>query len=116
MIGLVNQQVKCLSKRRWWSIRWFLSKLPPEIRRAGRDVLQTTRRRVPIGKITGGRDYKLPPLEFIIITDNIMALPSVETPRYELTLPSTDVKVKYRPFLVKRKILLMALESKEQNK
>ena len=44
-----------------------------------------------------------------------MALPSVETPRYELTLPSTDKKVQYRPFLVKEeKILLMALESKDQ--
>ena len=29
-----------------------------------------------------------------------MALPIVETPRYELTLPSSDVKVQYRPFLV----------------
>jgi hypothetical protein len=30
-----------------------------------------------------------------------MALPSVEIPRYELTLPSQDIKVQYRPFLVK---------------
>ena len=41
-----------------------------------------------------------------------MALPIIETPTYELTLPSADVKVKYRPFLVKEeKILLMASES-----
>ena len=41
-----------------------------------------------------------------------MALPKLETPTYELTLPSTDQKVKYRPFLVKEyKILLTALES-----
>ena len=43
-----------------------------------------------------------------------MALPILETATYELTLPSTDVKVKYRPFLVKEeKILLQALESGE---
>jgi len=33
----------------------ILSKLPPEIRRAGRDILQTTRRNLPIGRVTGGR-------------------------------------------------------------
>tara|TARA_B100000427_G_scaffold82939_1_gene67675 strand:- start:557 stop:1294 length:738 start_codon:yes stop_codon:yes gene_type:complete len=45
-----------------------------------------------------------------------MALPIVETPRYELTLPSTDIKVQYRPFLVKEeKILFMALESGDEN-
>ena len=43
-----------------------------------------------------------------------MALPILETATYELTLPSTDVKVKYRPFLVKEeKVLLQALESGE---
>ena len=30
-----------------------------------------------------------------------MALPILETASYELTLPSTDVVVKYRPFIVK---------------
>jgi len=41
-----------------------------------------------------------------------MALPILETATYELTLPSKDVKVKYRPFLVREeKILLQALES-----
>jgi hypothetical protein len=44
-----------------------------------------------------------------------MALPIIETQTYELTLPSADVKVKYRPFLVKEeKVLLQALESQEQ--
>ena len=45
-----------------------------------------------------------------------MALPTIETPRYELTLPSQDIKVQYRPFLVKEeKVLLMAMESKDNN-
>ena len=45
-----------------------------------------------------------------------MALPSVEVPRYELILPSQDTKVQYRPFVVKEeKILLMAMESKDNN-
>ena len=44
-----------------------------------------------------------------------MALPIVETPRYELTLPSKDLKVQFRPFLVKEeKVLLMALETGEE--
>ena len=42
-----------------------------------------------------------------------MALPKLTTPTYELEIPSTDAKVKYRPFLVKEeKILMMAMESK----
>ena len=45
-----------------------------------------------------------------------MALPKIDTPTYELTLPSQDVKVKFRPFLVKEeKILLMALESQNND-
>ena len=41
-----------------------------------------------------------------------MTLPSVETPRYELTLPSTDKVIQFRPFLVKEeKVLLVAMES-----
>ena len=41
-----------------------------------------------------------------------MALPILEKATYDLTLPSKDVKVKFRPFLVKEeKILLQALES-----
>ena len=44
-----------------------------------------------------------------------MTLPILETPSYEMTLPSADVKVKFRPFLVKEeKILLQALESEDQ--
>ena len=41
-----------------------------------------------------------------------MALPKLSVPTYELVVPSTDEKVKYRPFLVKEeKILLIAMES-----
>jgi len=43
-----------------------------------------------------------------------MPLPKISTPTYELVLPSTGKKVKYRPFLVKEeKILIMALESED---
>ena len=35
----------------------ILSNLPPELRRAGRDILQTTRRNLPIGRVTGGRAF-----------------------------------------------------------
>ena len=43
-----------------------------------------------------------------------MALPKLNTPTYELEMPSTDEKIKYRPFLVKEeKILMMALETKD---
>ena len=42
-----------------------------------------------------------------------MALPKLTTPTYELEVPSTDEKIKFRPFLVKEeKILMMAMESK----
>jgi len=45
-----------------------------------------------------------------------MALPKLTTPTYELEIPSTDAKVKYRPFLVKEeKILMMAMESKSSS-
>ena len=41
-----------------------------------------------------------------------MALPRVDVPTYELTLPSEDKKIKFRPFLVKEeKILYIALET-----
>ena len=44
-----------------------------------------------------------------------MALPKLGYPTYELELPSTGKTVKYRPFLVKEeKVLLMALESKDE--
>lgn len=42
-----------------------------------------------------------------------MALPKLETPTYELSLPSTNESIKFRPFLVKeQKILYMAQNSK----
>lgn len=41
-----------------------------------------------------------------------MSLPRLETPTYELILPSTEEKIKFRPFLVKEyKVLLTVLES-----
>jgi len=43
----------------------LLSKLPPEIRRAGRDVLNELRKKAPIGRVTGGRvfpPFRIPPL------------------------------------------------------
>ena len=44
-----------------------------------------------------------------------MALPKLETPTYELELPSTGEKVKYRPFLVKeQKNLMLASESENE--
>jgi len=43
-----------------------------------------------------------------------MPLPKISTPTYELELPSTGKKIKYRPFLVREeKILIMALESED---
>ena len=43
-----------------------------------------------------------------------MALPRLNVPIYELVVPSTDEKIKFRPFLVKEeKILLIAMESGE---
>ena len=43
---------------------------------------------------------------------DIMALPTMDLPTYELEVPSTKKKIKFRPFLVKEeKVLLMALES-----
>ena len=45
-----------------------------------------------------------------------MPLPTIETPTYELKLPSSSKKVRYRPFLVKEeKILIIALETKNQS-
>ena len=45
-----------------------------------------------------------------------MPLPTITTPTYELSLPSTGKKIKYRPFLVKEeKILILALETRDQN-
>ena len=45
-----------------------------------------------------------------------MPLPTITTSTYELSLPSTGKKIKYRPFLVKEeKILILALETRDQN-
>ena len=45
-----------------------------------------------------------------------MPLPKINTPTYELVLPSTGKKIKYRPFLVREeKILIMAMESEDMN-
>ena len=43
-----------------------------------------------------------------------MPLPKIATPTYELVLPSSNKKIKYRPFLVKEeKILILAMESQD---
>ena len=45
-----------------------------------------------------------------------MPLPKISTPTYELEIPSSGKKIKYRPFLVKEeKILIIAMET-EDNK
>ena len=44
-----------------------------------------------------------------------MPLPKINTPTYELPLPSNGKKIKYRPVLVREeKILIMALETEDQ--
>ena len=44
-----------------------------------------------------------------------MALPTMDLPTFELEIPSTKKKIKYRPFLVKEeKVLLLALESENE--
>ena len=44
-----------------------------------------------------------------------MSLPVINTPTYEVEVPSTKETLKYRPFLVKEeKILLMAMEEEDQ--
>ena len=44
-----------------------------------------------------------------------MALPRIDTPTYQLTLPSTQEPIDYRPFLVKeQKIIMMAQESNDE--
>lgn len=45
-----------------------------------------------------------------------MALPKIDAPVYEIVLPVSNTKLKFRPFLVKeQKILLMAMESAESD-
>ena len=44
-----------------------------------------------------------------------MPLPKISTPTYELVLPSTGKKIKYRPFLVREeKVLIIAMESEDE--
>ena len=44
-----------------------------------------------------------------------MALPKINTPTFELEIPSTKEKLTYRPFLVKEeKILLLAMEQDKE--
>ena len=43
-----------------------------------------------------------------------MTLPTINAPTYELEVPSTKEKIKYRPFLVKeQRILMLASESED---
>ena len=43
-----------------------------------------------------------------------MPLPKINAPTYELVIPSSGKKIRYRPFLVKEeKILVIAMESNE---
>lgn len=45
-----------------------------------------------------------------------MALPKLDTPRYEMKIPSTNKKVTYRPYLVREeKVLMLAMESNDQS-
>ena len=45
-----------------------------------------------------------------------MNLPVLNTPTYEMEIPSTGEKIKYRPFLVKeQKLLMMAQEAGDED-
>ena len=45
-----------------------------------------------------------------------MGLPKLESPTFELTIPSTNKVIKYRPFLVKeQKILYVSMQGKDNN-
>lgn len=44
-----------------------------------------------------------------------MALPSLSSSKYELTLPSTGEKIEYRPFLVREEKLLLVAQSTGEN-
>ena len=46
-----------------------------------------------------------------------MPLPKIATPTYELVLPSSNRKIKFRPFLVKEeKVLILAMDPKIRHK
>ena len=43
-----------------------------------------------------------------------MPLPKISTPTYELVIPSSKKKVKFRPFLVREeKVLILAMETND---
>ena len=43
-----------------------------------------------------------------------MPLPKISAPSYELVIPSSKRKIKFRPFLVKEeKLLILAMESQD---
>ena len=46
-----------------------------------------------------------------------MSLPKLnDSPKYNITIPSTKQNVRYRPYLVKEeKVLMMAMESQDMN-
>jgi hypothetical protein len=45
-----------------------------------------------------------------------MALPTLNSSKYDIVIPSTGKKVEFRPYLVKEeKVLLIALESEDAN-
>ena len=44
-----------------------------------------------------------------------MALPKLDTPTYELILPSTGAKLKFRPFLVKEHKILLTMSEADNN-
>ena len=46
-----------------------------------------------------------------------MALPILnDTPKYEMTIPSTNQTLKFRPYLVREeKVLMIAMESEDTN-
>jgi len=45
-----------------------------------------------------------------------MTLPKLNTPKYELDVPSTGEKIKYRPWLIKEQKILLIAQSSEENK
>ena len=45
-----------------------------------------------------------------------MPLPKINTPTYELTLPSNNKKVRYRPFLVREEKILSSCDGVRRSK
>ena len=87
--------------------------LPAELRRAGNDVFNQQRTDYLLEEYSETkfslRISSINITEFLIMhIEYIMTLPKGEILTYELEVPSTDEKLKFRPFLVKEeKILLM---------